>query len=107
MSASRPDRETCEDDGRSGALPHDRREAYKASCFTLAVVIAPFLALVVFGLEAALVALGCGLVMTLVLTLNAANQTAAITRSRLRAAAALIGLMLAMVVGILVILIRT
>ncbi|CAA9576113.1 MAG: hypothetical protein AVDCRST_MAG87-2884 [uncultured Thermomicrobiales bacterium] len=75
--------------------------------FTLAVVIAPFLALVVFNLEVALVVLAAGLVLTVVLTLHAANQTGPIVRSRLRAAAALNALVLAMVVGILILAVRS
>jgi len=107
MTESWRDREAREDAGRLDALRREKREACKALFFTLAVVIAPFLALVVFGLEVALVVLAGGLVLTIVLTLNAANQTAAIVRSRLRAAAAVNGLVLAMVLGILVLVLRT
>lgn len=107
MTESWRDRETREDAERAEAIRREKREAYKALFFTLAVVIAPFLALVVFGLELALGVLSAGLLLTIVLTLNAANQTAAIVRSRLRAAAALNALVLAMVLGILMILLRT
>jgi len=106
MTESWRDREAREDAGRLEALRRDKRDAYKALFFTLAVVMAPFFALIVFNLEVALVVLACGLVLTIVLTLNAAKQTTAIVRSRLRAAAAVNGLVLAMVLGILVILIR-
>lgn len=107
MTESWRDRETRGDAERVEAIRREKREAYKALFFTLAVVIAPFLALVVFGLELALGVLSAGLLLTIVLTLNAANQTAAIVRSRLRAAAAVNALVLAMVLGILVILLRT
>ncbi len=100
------DRETREDADRMLALRQEKREAYKALFFTLAVVIAPFLALVVFNLEVALVVLVAGLVLTIVLTLHAANQTGAIVRSRLRAAAAVNGLVLAMVIAILFLVLR-
>ena len=100
------DRETREDADRMLALRQEKREAYKALFFTLAVVIAPFLALVVFNLEVALVVLVAGLVLTIVRTLHAANQTGAIVRSRLRAAAAVNGLVLAMVIAILFLVLR-
>lgn len=106
MTESWRDREAREDAARTEEIRRQKRDAYKALFFTLAVVMAPFLALVVFGLEVALVVLSAGLVLTIVLTLNAANQTAAIVRSRLRAAAAVNALVLAMVVGILILLLR-
>lgn len=107
MTESWRDREAREDADRMLALRREKRDAYKALFFTLAVVIAPFLALVVFNLEVALAVLAAGLVLTVVLTLHAANQTGAIVRSRLRAAAALNGLVLAMVLGILILALRT
>lgn len=107
MTESWRNRETREDADRMLAPRREKRDAYKALFFTLAVVIAPFLALVVFNLEVALVVLAAGLVLTLVLTLNvASSQTGGIVRSRLRAAAALNALVLAMVIGILILMLR-
>ncbi len=106
MTESWREREAREDTDRMLALRQEKREAYKALFFTLAVVIAPFLALVVFNLEVALAVLAAGLVLTIVLTLHAASQTGVIVRSRLRAAAALNALVLVMVLGILFIMLR-
>lgn len=77
------------DDARQmAAIARENRLNLKALFFTLAIVIAPFLALL-FSLELALFVLAAGLLFTTVLTWVGAKQMGPVARSRLRAAAML------------------
>jgi VIT1/CCC1 family predicted Fe2+/Mn2+ transporter len=85
---ARAEHEARDDPGRLQATRRDRLTALKGVGFTLAIVIAPFLALL-FGLTVALVVLAAGLAVTGWLAWSAARHVGAAQASRLRAAAAL------------------
>lgn len=72
----------------------------KAFLMTIAVVIAPFLALL-FSLEMALVVLAAGLAFTIWLTWMGSNEVGPIQKSRLRLMAMMNGFLLLGVLGIL------
>lgn len=93
-------RQDEEDARRMAAIQRENRLNLKALLLTLAVVIAPFLALLV-SLELALAALAAGLLFSAVLTWTVAGQMGPGTRSRLRTAAMLNFVVLLMVLAIL------
>lgn len=92
-----------EEDAREvAAVQRENRLNLRALLLTLAIVIAPFLALL-FSLELALVILAAGLLFSTVLTWTAAGEMGPVTRSRLRLTAALNFAVMLAVVGILVV----
>lgn len=88
LNESRREEEAREDAARLEAVRRDRLATLKGLFFTLAVVIAPFLALI-FGLTEALVVLAIGLAFTAWLTWSAAKQVGVAHAARLRVAALL------------------
>jgi len=86
LSETRKQDEAREDAVRLEARRRDQLATLKGLFFTLAVVIAPFLALI-FGLTEALVVLAIGLAFTAWLTWAGAKQVAPAQASRLRTAA--------------------
>ena len=82
------------------AIRRHNRTNLKALLMTLAIVIAPFLALV-FSLEAALVVLAAALLFTTWLTLATVSQVATSQRTTLKVAAGLNFVILLVVVLIL------
>lgn len=94
-------RQDEEDARKVAAIQREQRLNLKALLLTLAIVIAPFLALLI-SVELALSVLAAGLLFSAVLTWTVAGQLGPATRSRLRTAAVLNFLVLLMVVAILV-----
>lgn len=88
LNESRKEEEVKEDAARLRAVRRDQLATLKGLFFTLAVVIAPFLALI-FGLTEALVVLAIGLAVTVWLTWSGAKQVGPALASRLRIAACL------------------
>lgn len=88
LNESRREEEAREDAARLEAVRRDRLATLKGLFFTLAVVIAPFLALI-FGLTEALVVLAIGLAFTAWLTWSATRQVGAAHAARLRIVASL------------------
>jgi hypothetical protein len=96
------DEQRDRDDARQlAAIARENRLNMKALFFTLAIVIAPFLALLL-SLELALFVLAAGLLFSTVLTWIGAKQMGPVARSRLRAAALLNFGVFLMVVFILI-----
>lgn len=90
------------DDARQmAAIQRENRLNMKALFFTLAIVIAPFVALLI-SLELALFVLAAGLLFSTVLTWIGAKQVGHVSRSRLRTAAVMNFGVFMMVVLILV-----
>jgi hypothetical protein len=85
------------------ARQREQRVNLKAFLLTIAIVMAPFLALL-FGIEAALVVLAAGLAFTIWLTWMASGSAGPVQRSRLRTMAILNVCLLAGVLAILAIL---
>lgn len=83
------------------AIRQHRLVNLKAVAFTLAIVLAPFLALL-YSLNLALAVLALALGFTTWLTLQAAEAAGAAHRSRLKAAAALNAVMMLATIAILV-----
>jgi heme O synthase-like polyprenyltransferase len=83
------------------ARQREQRVNLKAFLLTIAIVMAPFLALL-FGIEAALVVLAAGLAFTIWLTWMASNTSGPVQRSRLRAMAILNVVLFLVVVALLV-----
>lgn len=83
------------------AHQREQRVNLKAFLLTLAIVFAPFLALL-FGIEAALIVLAAGLAFTIWLTWMASNTSGPVQRGRLRTMAVLNVFLLLGVVAILV-----
>jgi heme O synthase-like polyprenyltransferase len=83
------------------ARQREQRVNLKAFLLTIAIVMAPFLALL-FGIEAALVVLAAGLAFTVWLTWMASNTSGPVQRSRLRTMAILNVFLLVAVVALLV-----
>jgi len=90
-----------EDARQMAAIQRENRLNLKALLLTLAIVIAPFLALLI-SLELALFVLAAGLLFSTVLTWSVAGKMGAGTRSRLRTAAALNFVVFLMAAAILV-----
>lgn len=90
-----------EDVREMAAIQRERQLNLKGLLLTLAIVIAPFLALL-FSVELALFVLAAGLLFSAVLTWTVAGQMGPAARSRLRTAAVLNGFVLLMVIAILV-----
>jgi len=90
-----------EDARKVAAIQRENRLNLKGLLLTLAIVIAPFLALLI-SVELALAALAAGLLFCAVLTWTVAGQMGPGSRSRLRTAAVLNAFVLLMVVAILV-----
>lgn len=86
LNESRKKEEAQEDVARRQAVRRDQLATLKGLFFTLAVVIAPFLALI-FGLTEALVVLAIGLAVTIWLTWLGAKQVGPALAVRLRVAA--------------------
>jgi Flp pilus assembly protein TadB len=86
LNESRREEEAREDVARRQAVRRDQLATLKGLFFTLAVVIAPFLALI-FGLTEALFVLAVGLGFTFWLTWSGAKQVGPVQASRLRTAA--------------------
>lgn len=86
------------------ARQREQRVNLKAFLMTIAIVFAPFLALL-FGIEAALVVLALGLTFTIWLTWMASGSAGPVQRGRLRTMAVLNVCLLIGVLAILVILI--
>ena len=84
------------------ARQREQRVNLKAFLLTLAIVFAPFLALL-FGIEAALTVLAAGLGFTVWLTWMASNTSGPVQRSRLRTMSILNVVLLLVVVAILVV----
>jgi len=84
------------------ARQREQRVNLKAFLLTLAIVFAPFLALL-FGIEAALAVLAAGLGFTVWLTWMASNTAGPVQRSRLRTMSILNVVLLLVVVAILVV----
>lgn len=82
------------------ARQREQRVNLKAFLLTIAIVMAPFLALM-FGVEAALVVLAAGLAFTIWLTWMASGSAGPVQRSRLRTMAVL---NVCLLVGVLAIL---
>jgi len=90
-----------EDDAReAAAIQRENRLNLRALLLTLAIVIAPFLALL-YSLELALFMLAAGLLFSTVLTWTVAGQMGPATRTRLRLTAALNFVIMLVVVAIL------
>ncbi len=83
------------------AIQRENRLNLKGLLLTLAIVIAPFLALLI-SVELALAVLAAGLLFSAVLTWTVAGQMGPGSRSRLRTAAVLNVVVLLMVVGVLI-----
>jgi len=94
-------RQDDEDARQMAAVHRENRLNLKALLLTLAIVIAPFLALLI-SVELALSVLAAGLLFSAVLTWTVAGQMGSATRSRLRTAAVLNFFVLLMVAAILV-----
>ena len=88
------------------ARQREQRVNLKAFLLTIAIVFAPFLALL-FGLEPALMVLAAGLGFTIWLTWMASKTAGPVQRSRLRAMALLNVFLLLGVVAILVVMLTT
>lgn len=84
---------TREDLHRHAAMARDRAATIKAMVITMAIVIAPFLALV-FGIEFALGVLAAGLAFTTVVTWSGARRVNPALRFKLYVAAGLNGVLL-------------
>jgi cellobiose-specific phosphotransferase system component IIC len=82
-------------------LIKEQRLTIRAMVLTLAVVIAPFLALL-WGLNEALGVLALALLFTAVLCWSASNQSGPVVRGRLRTAGLLNAVMAALVVLIVI-----
>jgi uncharacterized membrane protein len=93
-------RQDEEDARQMAAIQRENRLNLKALLLTLAIVIAPFLALLI-SLELALFALAAGLLFSTVLTWTVAGQMGPGTRSRLRTAAGMNFFVFLMVIAIL------
>ena len=93
-------RQDDEDARQMAAIQRENRLNLKALLLTLAIVIAPFLALLI-SVELALSVLVAGLLFSAVLTWTVAGQMGPAMRSRLRTAAGLNFFVLLMVVAIL------
>ena len=88
-------------DARYVALQErERRLNLKAFLMSVAVILAPFFALV-FGLDAALFVLVLAMAFTTWVTWDGANRVGPVLRSRLRVAAVLNGLLALLVLGLL------
>jgi len=90
-----------EDVRQMATIQRENRLNLKALSFTLAIVIAPFFALLI-SLELALLVLAAGLLFSTVLTWVGAKQIGPVARSRLRTAAVMNFGVFLMVVLILV-----
>lgn len=84
---------TREDLHRHAAVERDRAATIKAMVITMAIVIAPFLALV-FGIEFALGVLAAGLAFTTVVTWSGARRVNPALRFKLQIAAGLNAMLL-------------
>jgi len=82
-------------------IQRENRLNLKGLLLTLAIVIAPFLALL-FSVELALAVLAAGLLFSAVLTWTVAGQMGPAAKSRFRTAAVLNAVVLLMVVAVLV-----
>jgi len=83
------------------AMERDRKLNLKAFLMSVAVILAPFFALL-FGLDAALFVLGLAMLFTSWVTWGGASHVAPSLRSKLRAAAMFNGVLAALVFGLLV-----
>lgn len=89
-----------EDAEKLRALQREQRINLKAFGMTIAVVIAPFLALL-FSVEAALFVLTLGLAFTTWLTWSGASMVGPVQRSRLKTMAVMNAILMLAVLGIL------
>jgi len=91
---------TAEEQRQMEAIRRERAVNVKALIFTLAVVMAPFLALL-FSIELGLFVLALALAFTTWLTLKGASEVGPVPRSRLRVIAGLNFVIMLVVLGIL------
>lgn len=105
LNNARKEQEACDDAARLRAMRRDQLATLKGLGLTLAVVAAPFLALL-FGLTVALVVLSIALAFTGWLTWSGAKQVGAAQAARLRTAAALNLLLVLVTVSIVVLRVR-
>lgn len=106
MGETWQERERRDDAARQDAVQRNRLLMLKALLFTLAIVSAPFLALL-YSIDLALIVLAVGLAVTIWLTWNASQQVGEGQRSRLRMAAGLNAAVLAVVVAIVIVRLAT
>lgn len=88
------------------AIQRARKINVQAILFTLAIVVAPFLALL-YSMDLALGVLSLALGFTTWLTLHVANMSGPVYRSRLKTAAILNGVMMVATVTVLVLRLTT